>query len=192
MGFQHSLTDSSLFTYHHGPDIAYLLLYDDDIVLTASSLTLLNSIIAQLNNELFMTDLRALNYFLGISVTRSSHDLFLSQRKYATEILQWANMLQCIPARTPAETTHKLGANGPPVADPSLYCSISGALQYLTFTRPDIAFAVQQNCLFLHDPWEPHLHAFKYILRYIRGTLDHGLKLHVSPTFDLCAYSDTN
>lgn len=70
--------------------------------------------------------------------------------------------------------------------------SLAGALQYLTFTRPDIAFAVQQICLYMHDPREPHLHALKRILRYIRGTLDHGLQIHVSPTSDLRAYSDAD
>lgn len=122
-----------------------------------------------------MTNLGALNYFLGISATRSSKGLFLSQRKYASEILELAHMLQCNPTRTPVETTHKLDANGPPVADPSSYHSLVGALQYLTFTRMDIAFAVQHICLFMHDPRKPHLHALKRILRYIRGTLDHGL-----------------
>lgn len=82
MGFHHSLTKFSFFIYHHGADIAYLLFYVDDIVLTASSHALLQSIIAQLNREFTMSDLEALNYFLGISATRSSHDLFLSQRKY--------------------------------------------------------------------------------------------------------------
>ncbi|KAI3757628.1 hypothetical protein L6452_05170 [Arctium lappa] len=192
MGFQHSRTDSSLFTYHQATGTAYLLLYVDDIVLTASSASLLQSINAQLSREFAMTDLGALNYFLGISATHTSQGLFLSQRKYATEILERANMLQCNPARTPAEPILKLNATGPPVADPSMYRSLAGALQYLTFTCPDISFAVQQICLFMHDPREPHLHALKRILRYIRGTLDHGLQLHVSPGSDLIAYSDAD
>ncbi|KAL4579422.1 hypothetical protein LXL04_015569 [Taraxacum kok-saghyz] len=118
MGFQHSLTDSSLFIYHHGHATAYLLLYVDDIILTASSMFLLQSLIDQLSRKFAMTDCGALNYFLRISATRSSHGLFLSQRKYASEILECAHMLQCNPACTPAETTHKLDATGPPVAIP--------------------------------------------------------------------------
>lgn len=86
MGFQHNITDSSLFTYHHGSDTTYLLLYVDNIVLTGSSTMLLHSIITQLNRE-FMIDLGALNYFLDISATRTLHGLFLSQRKYASKNL---------------------------------------------------------------------------------------------------------
>ncbi|GJU38622.1 ribonuclease H-like domain-containing protein [Tanacetum coccineum] len=72
VGFQHSKTDSSLFVFHRGSDIAYLLLYVDDINLTASSLAFLQRIIASLHNEFAMTDLGSLNYFLGISAQRSA------------------------------------------------------------------------------------------------------------------------
>jgi len=63
------------------------------------------------------------------------------------------------------------------VADPADYRSLVGALQYLTFTKPDIAYAVQQVCLYMHDPREVHLVAAKLILRYLQGTLDHGLHI---------------
>lgn len=72
MGFHHNLTDTSLFIYHHGADTTYLLLYVDDIVLNTSSTSLLESIISHLRCEFSMTDLGALNYFLGILVTRAS------------------------------------------------------------------------------------------------------------------------
>jgi hypothetical protein len=65
----------------------------------------------------------------------------------------------------------------PPIADPTSYQSIAGALQYLIFTRPDIAYAIQPVCLYMHDPPEPHLTAMKWILRYLRGTLNFGLLL---------------
>nr|GEX92651.1 putative reverse transcriptase [Tanacetum cinerariifolium] len=67
--------------FSHGMDTAYLLLYVDDIVLTASSETLLQQLIHSLHQEFFLTDLDFLNYFLGISVTRDSKGMFLSQCK---------------------------------------------------------------------------------------------------------------
>nr|GEU77377.1 ribonuclease H-like domain-containing protein [Tanacetum cinerariifolium] len=86
----------------------------------------------------------------------------------------------------------KLGSDGDPVSDPTLYRSLAGALQYLTFTRPDPSYAVQQVCLYMHDPRDVHFTALKRILRYVRGTLDYGLQLHVSSTTQLSAYTDVD
>ncbi|GJW69562.1 ribonuclease H-like domain-containing protein [Tanacetum coccineum] len=141
VGFHFSRCDSYLFIYKHGPDTAYLLLYVDDIVLTASSQPLLQRIIASLHQEFFMTDLGSLNYFLGISVTRDSSRMFLSQKKYVVEILERSHMANCNPCRTPVNTESKLGNDGD---HPTLYQSLAGSLQYLIFTRPDISYAVQQ------------------------------------------------
>ena len=71
-------------------------------------------------------------------------------------------------------------ADGAPVADATEFCGLAGALQYLTFTRPDNAYAVQQVCLHTHDPQMPHLAALKHILHYIQGTLHLGLLLRPS------------
>ncbi|GJW49018.1 ribonuclease H-like domain-containing protein [Tanacetum coccineum] len=104
--------------------VAYLLIYVDDIILTTSCPALLQQIIGSLSNEFDMTDLRVLNYFLGISADR-----------------------------TPA---------------------------------------VQQICLYMHDPREPHFAALKRILRYVRGTVDFGLQLYVSATTSLVGYTDAD
>ncbi|GJX03019.1 ribonuclease H-like domain-containing protein [Tanacetum coccineum] len=186
------LLQRSLYGFKQDDDTTFLLLYVNDIVLTASSDRLLHQIIASLHREFSMTDLGALNYFLGISVTRDSSGMFLSQRKYAMEILERAHMVGCNSSRTPVDTESKLGDGGTPVVDPTLYRSLAGSLQYLTFTRPDITYAVQQVCLYMHDPREPHFSALKQILRYVQGTLDYGLQLFSSTTDSLIAYSDAD
>ncbi|GJT53717.1 ribonuclease H-like domain-containing protein [Tanacetum coccineum] len=81
-------TDSSLFIYQRGSDIAYLLLYVDDIIFTALSLAFLQRVIASLHGEFVVTDLGSLTYFLGISAQRSFTGLFLSQSTFADELLQ--------------------------------------------------------------------------------------------------------
>ena len=63
--------------------------------------------------------------------------------------------------------------------DATLYRSITGALQYLTLTRPEISFAVQQACLYMHDPRVPHYNHVERVLRYLKGTLDHGLHIYI-------------
>jgi len=84
------------------------------------------------------------------------------------DILERAGMSDCKSCATQVDTNPKLSADGGvPVADPTDFHSLAGALQYMTFTRPNIAYAVQQVCLNMHDPREPHLAALKRILRYI-------------------------
>nr|GEY23316.1 ribonuclease H-like domain-containing protein [Tanacetum cinerariifolium] len=184
--------DSFLFILRQGSQVAYLLIYVDDIILTASSTYLLQQVITSLHNEFDMTDLGALNYFLGISATRHSTWLFLSQKQYAIELLACAHMTNCNPSRTPVDTDFKLGPEGVSVQDPTLYRSLAGGLQYLTFTRTDISYAVQQISLYMHDLREPHLAALKRLLRYIRGTLDFGFHLYSSTTISLVGYTDAD
>ncbi|XP_074266651.1 uncharacterized protein LOC141589930 [Silene latifolia] len=193
LGFISSKCDSSLFICHTPTHMAYLLLYVDDIILTASSPDFLHAIIRDLSTEFAMTDLGPLHYFLGISVTTTPTGLFLSQSKYIAEILERARMRNCKPCATPVDTKAKLsGDSGEPFDNPSLYRSLAGALQYLTFTRPDISYAVQQVCLYMHNPRVPHFNALKRILRYIKGTSSLGLQLHRSSDHSLTAYSDAD
>jgi len=102
-------------------------------------------------------------------------------------------MAECHSTSTPVDTRAKLSAtDGTLVADLSQYRSLAGALQYLTLTRPELAYAVQQVCLFMHDPCEPHLALIKRILRYVKGTLSTGLHLSSGPVDSLTAYSDAD
>nr|GEW52994.1 ribonuclease H-like domain-containing protein [Tanacetum cinerariifolium] len=119
-------------------------------------------------------------------------DKTFSLKKYAVEILERAGMVNCNPNRTPTDTESKLGTTGDVVSNPTLSQSLADSLQYLTFTRPDISYVVQQVCLHMHDPREPHFFALKWILRYVCGTLDYGLQLFSSSTTDLVAYSDAD
>ncbi|GJV95022.1 ribonuclease H-like domain-containing protein [Tanacetum coccineum] len=128
----------------------------------------------------------------GIYVMCDSLRMFLSKHMYATEILKRAHMVGCNSSRNPVDTESKLGDDGDLVYDPTLYRSLAGSFQYLTFTCPDISYAVQQVCLYFHDPPEPHFSALKQILRYVRGTLAYRLQLFSSSTTSLVAYSDAD
>jgi histone deacetylase 1/2 len=192
LGFQATRSDSSLFVLRRSHDVAYLLLYVDDMVLTASSNDLLQRIVDDLRGEFAVKDMGALRFFLGIDVRRSESGFYLSQARYAAQILERAGMEQCKAASTPIDCNGKLPPDGPPIDDAKSYRSIVGALQYLTITRPDLAFAVQQACLYMHDPRQHHQAQLKRILRYVRGTTSHGLLLRASSTLDVTAYSDAD
>ncbi|XP_014660852.1 uncharacterized protein LOC106804392 [Setaria italica] len=179
LGFHEAKSDTSLFIYHRDADVVYLLLYVDDIVLTISTPSLLQRTIAALQREFSMSGLGNLHHFLGVHVRHTARGLFLSQQQYTLIILKRANMSDCKTCATPVDTCAKLSAD-------------AGALQYLTFTRPDIAYAVQEIYLYMHDPLEHHLVALKHILRYLHGTATLGLQIRPSSSSELVVYSDAD
>jgi hypothetical protein len=143
LGFVEAKSDTSLFVYRCGVDTAYLLLYVDDIVLTALSPELLQCTTTAPQQQFTMKNHDPLQHFLGISVEQRSDILFLHQRQYARDILKHASMSDCKPCSTSADTQAKVSSDmRAPVSDLTAYRSLAGALQYLTFTRPDIAYAV--------------------------------------------------
>ncbi|XP_071695434.1 uncharacterized mitochondrial protein AtMg00810-like [Rutidosis leptorrhynchoides] len=144
------------------------------------------------SHEFGMKDLGPLSYFLGISVTRHANGLFLSQETYTDDIIHRAGMTGCRSIKTPVDTNGKMSTNGPSYFDPTEFRSLAGALQYLTFTRPDISYAVQQICLHMHDPKECHMQALRRIIRYIHGTKSHGLQLTESSLSSLVSYTDAD
>jgi len=128
LGFTEAKSDTSLFIYRHGSETDYLLLYVDDIVLTASSQPLLQRIIMSLQQE-FAMDLGVLHHFLGVTVEHRPSGMFLHQRQYTLDILERAGMNDCNPCSTPVDTQAKLSADmGASVADPTTYRSLAGAL----------------------------------------------------------------
>jgi hypothetical protein len=102
--FVEAKSDTSLFVYQRGLDTAFLLLYVDDIVLTASSVGLLRRIISALQREFAMKDLGELHHFLGMHVQRCSDGILLSQWQYMLDILDCAGMTECKPCSTPVDT----------------------------------------------------------------------------------------
>ncbi|XP_022014482.1 uncharacterized mitochondrial protein AtMg00810-like [Helianthus annuus] len=148
---------------------------------------------SRLAAEFAMKDLGPLSHFLGIHVRRQGNQMFLSQQVYAKEIIERAGMSSCKPVPTPVDTKPKLGSNaGVDFEDPTLYRSLAGALQYLTFTRPDICYAVQQVCMYMHAPKVDHWNALRRIIRYIQGTSSHGLTIGTSTDLSLRAYTDAD
>ncbi|XP_028123303.1 uncharacterized protein LOC114320347 [Camellia sinensis] len=116
----------------------------------------------------------------------------LSQKKYAQDIILKASMLDCKACSSPISVKPGLPAHSDePFANPSVYRNIVGALQYLTITRPDISFAVNQLCQHMYNPTVGHYVGIKRLLRFIKGIISHGLTYNPS-SFDLHAYSDSN
>ncbi|XP_059451010.1 uncharacterized mitochondrial protein AtMg00810-like [Corylus avellana] len=176
LGFSGSLVDTSLFHFRHQLVCVFVVIYVHDILVTSNSSSVVSSLISKLKCEFAVKDLGPLSYFFGIQVTRGAHGLFLSQSKYVTDLLCRSKMDGAKPASTPCGSGDKLSRfAGDPLADPSDYRHIVGALQYCTLTRPDVAYSVNHLCQFLHARTTLHLVAAKRVLHYLKGTVAYGL-----------------
>lgn len=192
MVFFCSLADPSLFVLHSSAGILVLLVYVDDMLLTGSSLALVQSFIQVLGSEFSMKDLGPLHHFLGIEVQTMADGMHLSQTHYAYTILERALMTDCQPMPTPMAQKLDLTSDDTPVADPSFFRGLVGALQYLTLTRPDLSYSVNFVSQFMHSPTMAHFKCVRRILRYLKGTIHFGLSLTANTSLDLCAFSDAD
>ncbi|KAG8490833.1 hypothetical protein CXB51_014023 [Gossypium anomalum] len=191
---QHGLNDASLLVKISSDYTLYVLVYVDDIVITGSSPDKINCFVQQLHNKFALKDMGDLHYFLGIEVSRStSSSLHLCQQKYVRELLSRNSMANAKSVHTPMVGSVLLSKDqGERLVDPSEYRSLAGALQYVVLTRLDIAYAVNRVCQFMHAPTKTHMVALKCILRYLRGTLSHGLVFRRSDRLSLVGYADAN
>ena len=105
-----------------------MLLYVDDIILIGNNSSLLARFTCKLHSEFATKDLGSFNYFLGLKATPTIDGLFISQLKYARDILIRAQLLDSKPIHTPMVVSQHLSSDGPLFLDPTLYRSLVGAL----------------------------------------------------------------
>lgn len=130
----------------------------------------LSIFLLELHREFAMKDLSTLNYFLGIKATLSNNGFYLTHATYIHDLLARDSMLECKLLNSLMASGAQLSAyDGKPFDDPYLYCSLVGSLRYLTLTRPNITFAVNQVCQFMHRPSFSKWAAIKRILQYLKG-----------------------
>ncbi|KAL4591551.1 hypothetical protein LXL04_004520 [Taraxacum kok-saghyz] len=162
-------------------------------IVTGPDTSTVSSFIDTLASRFSLKDLGNLSYFLGVEVLPHNSGLFLSQAKYILDLLSKANMNECKPATTPMSTsTHLHPTDGPLLPNPKDYRSLVGALQYISLTRPDVAFTVNKLSQYRHRPTTFHWTALKRLLRYLHGTLHHGLLLRRNYPLQLHAFTDAD
>lgn len=115
------------------------------------------------------------------------------QRRYVIDLLVKMNMIDANPVSTPMTPTPSLTLmSGTLLDDPKEYRTVVGSLQYLAFTRPDIAYVVNRLSQFMHRPTDLHWNAVKRVLRYLAGTTSHGIYLNAASPLTLHAFSDAD
>ncbi|XP_019181908.1 PREDICTED: uncharacterized protein LOC109177019 [Ipomoea nil] len=190
--FKSSKTDVSLFYYTAGDSRVFLLVYVDNIIMMGNDAVLVASLLQRLASAFKIRDLGTPHFFLGIETIADGDCIILSQRRYMTDLLGRAGMVDCKPLATPVAVTKSVIPSDEPFENPTHYRRVVGALQYLTITRPDLAYSVNRLYQFMHSPTTEHWGLVKRVLRYIKGTLSLGLRFSPSFSTRIQAYSDSD
>jgi hypothetical protein len=155
-----------------------LVLYVDDLFLTGEE-HLIVQCKRELTSEFEIKDIGLIHYFLGLEVWKKSDEIFLSQGKYAVDILRRFSMLDCKSMSTSMVSNlkklHKSDFEFD-LVDPSMYRQLIGSLMYSIHTRPYICFVVSALSQFMSEPRYRHWIAAKHVLRYLRGSIAYGLR----------------
>jgi len=168
--------EHTLFVKHAGNKILIVSLYVDDLIYTGNCEVLINNFKCSMKKNFAMTDLGKMRYFLGAEVTQDTRGIFISQQKYAKEILSRFGMEQCNMVCNPIVPGNRLSKDdsGKSV-DATNFKQMVGCLMYLLATRPDLAYVVCLIARYMERPTETHFAAAKRILRYLKGSLQYGI-----------------
>ncbi|GKV35094.1 hypothetical protein SLEP1_g43407 [Rubroshorea leprosula] len=163
----------------------YLLLYVDGMLIAAKSMLIIDDLKKQLSGEFKMKDLGAAKKILGMEIHRDHKGgkLFLSQKKYIEKVLERFGLHEAKAVTTPLGAHFKLSSNLSPETEEEKkfmarvpYASAVGSLMYaMVCTHPDISHVVSVVSRYMANPGKGHWEAVKWILRYLRGTVDVGL-----------------
>ncbi|KAL1205730.1 Retrovirus-related Pol polyprotein from transposon RE2 [Cardamine amara subsp. amara] len=191
-GFKMSEADHTLFT-HKGPTgIVAVLIYVDDLIITGDDIEGVTSLKKNLKESFDIKDLGELKYFLGIEMTRFEDGLFISQRKYVLDLPTETGKLGSRPAKTPIEEGYQDHGEGELFEDVKQYQRLVGKLIYLTITRPDLCFAVNQVSQHMKSPTVYHWNMVERILRYPKGNPGKGVWMEKRNDTSIIGYCDAD
>ncbi|GJQ99680.1 DNA-directed DNA polymerase [Tanacetum coccineum] len=191
--------EKALYELHQAPrawdkgDILLVQVYVDAIIFGSTKKPLCTEFEKMMHKKFQMSSMGELTFFLGLHVKQKEDEIFISQDKYVTKILNKFGFTDVKTAGTPMETQKPLlkDDDGEEV-DVHLYRSMIGSLMYLTSSRPDIMFVVCASARYQINPKVSHLHAMKRIFRYLKGQPKLGLWYPKDSPFDLVAYTNSD
>ena len=193
IGFENSKSDSCIYIRNRNNSFCVVAVYVDDLIIASKSIDEIETIKKSMNNRYKMKDLGALKYFLGINIMQDENNVFINQSSYIESLLGKFNFSNANPVKSPVECSIKLvkANESSDLCDVTLYQSAVGSLLYLsTKTRPDITFAVSNVARYCQKPTQQHWSAVKRIFRYLKGTIDFGIKYSKNPQGGVGVTSD--
>lgn len=151
------------------------MVYVDDIAIIRNIKLEIGLLKAQLEKKFKLKHLGYLSYFLGVEVAYSEEGAYLSQRKYALEILNDSGLLEAKPSNVPMERMVNLRDEFESIQNPTFYRKLVGKLIFLNITRLDLSFLVHWLSQFMKDPKEVHLRVLLKVARYFKKAPGQGL-----------------
>jgi hypothetical protein len=191
--FTRGQADRTLFIRNQGNLKLIAQIYVDDIIFGATLNSQAHEFAEEMKQEFEMSMIGELTYFLGMQVKQTSEGIFVSQAKYAKDLVKRFGLDRKNHACTPMSTNVKISDDlTSKQVDPTLYRSMIGSLLYLTASRPDIAFTVGVCARFQANPKESHLTTVKSIIRYVNATVNYGICFSRETNLVLARYSDAD
>ncbi|XP_020549863.1 uncharacterized protein LOC110012095 [Sesamum indicum] len=192
-GFRQSAHDYCLFTEGEGSHFIAMLVYVDDILVTATNDKLITEVKEYLNDLFSIKDLGAARYFLGLEIARSDQGIIVNPNKYTLEIVRDVGLEKGKPTSSPLPAGCKFTSEaGAALDNPSKFRRLIGRLLYLGFTRPEICHATQQLSQYVQHPCQQHWDAAIHLVRYLKGTPSTGLFFPSNTNFQLEVFCDVD
>ena len=142
-----------------------MIIIGDDIIITSDDLSGIQELKDFLSQQFEMKDFGHLSYFLDLEITHSTDGLYITQAKYASELLSQAGLTDSKIIDTPIEVNaHLTPSGGKLLSNFSLYRRLVGSLVYLIVTCLDISYVVHQVNQYLFAPRSTHYVAVLHIL----------------------------
>ncbi|KAM0042466.1 putative RNA-directed DNA polymerase, protein kinase RLK-Pelle-CrRLK1L-1 family [Helianthus debilis subsp. tardiflorus] len=192
-GYTRSLNELTLYVKHKSGNFIYVCLYVDDIICTSSSDALVAEFKEGMKKVFEMTDLGLLKYFLGLEVKQCDQGIFISQEKYASNLLIKFGMSDCMLEDIPMCPNEKYKIeDGEDRVNETKYRSLVGVLIYLTHTHPELAYVVDVLSRFMQSPSKVHAGAARKVLRYIAATVKYGVWYKRTDKIELVGFADSD
>ena len=185
--------DKTLFVKHQGKDMILVQIDVDDIIFGSTNTLLCEEFAKSMSHGFEMSLLGEHTFMLGLEIKQHEDGIFISQEKYARELVNKFGLENVNIAKTPMahNALVDLDEKGKKV-DKRQYQGMIGSLLYLTASRPDLMFSVCVCAHFQSSHRESHLILIKHIIRYVRGTLSLGLWYHSGSQIELVGCCDAD
>ncbi|UYV77880.1 hypothetical protein LAZ67_15002657 [Cordylochernes scorpioides] len=193
-GLEKLKSDPCLFKWKNEDKYFYVGIYVDDFITVSDSEDTSNRFINKLRHHLEIKDVTCKGMFLGIKIIQDKEGISLQQSHYVQQILQKYGMENCKEVPTPGSKEINLDNH---IEDDNCeqhtYQEALGMLMFLAVnTRPDIAYITSKLSQYSKQPKQMHWTAIKRVMRYLRGTIDLGVKFERGKTGILKSYTDAS